>query len=71
MKLTTSQTYELVTGRTPFEADFDDKDLVSQFQKVLGGVPEQWISEALDTGVFKEKPDGSFCLHLIERSLTD
>ena len=67
------QTYELVTGRPPFEADFDDQDLVSQFQVVLGGVPEQWISDAINTGVFKGKPDGSLLATHLSRieSLTD
>ncbi|KAK3942337.1 kinase-like domain-containing protein [Diplogelasinospora grovesii] len=54
-----STTYELVTGRTPFEADFDDRELIPQFQKVLGGVPEQWIRDALGNGVLAEKPDES------------
>ncbi|KAL7789766.1 kinase-like domain-containing protein [Trichoderma afarasin] len=49
-------TYELVTGRTPFEAC---RKLVPQFQKVLGGVPDQWIQDAAKTGVLTEEPDGS------------
>ncbi|KAL6827999.1 kinase-like domain-containing protein [Trichoderma camerunense] len=52
-------TYELVTGRTPFEAGMDDHELIPQFQKVLGGVPEQWIQDALKAGVLKEEPDAS------------
>ncbi|KAK0739484.1 kinase-like domain-containing protein [Apiosordaria backusii] len=54
-----STTYELVTGRTPFEADFDDKDLIPQFQKVIGGIPEQWIHDALASGVLKNPPSNS------------
>ncbi|KAL6806353.1 kinase-like domain-containing protein [Trichoderma sp. SZMC 28013] len=50
-------TYELVTGRTPFEAGMDDRELIPQFQKVLGGVPVQWIQDALRTGVLTEEPD--------------
>ncbi|KAJ4861386.1 protein kinase domain-containing protein [Trichoderma breve] len=50
-------TYELVTGRTPFEAWMDDRELAPQFQKVLGGVPDQWIQDALKAGVFTEEPD--------------
>ncbi|PQE30497.1 CMGC SRPK kinase protein [Rutstroemia sp. NJR-2017a WRK4] len=53
-----STTFELVTGRSPFEADFDDRALIPQFQKVLGGVPENWVHDALSSGVLKEKPDG-------------
>ncbi|KAL6803562.1 kinase-like domain-containing protein [Trichoderma sp. SZMC 28012] len=52
-------TYELVTGRTPFEAGMHDRELVPQFQKVLGGVPDQWIQDAVKTGVLTEEPDGS------------
>ncbi|KAL6904758.1 kinase-like domain-containing protein [Trichoderma evansii] len=44
-------TYELVTGRTPLEAFMNDHELIPQMQKVLGGVPEQWIQEGLETGV--------------------
>ncbi|QYS95402.1 Protein kinase domain-containing protein [Trichoderma simmonsii] len=50
-------TYELVIGRTPFEAWMDDRELVPQFQKVLGGVPDQWIQDALKTGVLTDEPD--------------
>ncbi|KKP02031.1 CMGC/SRPK protein kinase [Trichoderma harzianum] len=50
-------TYELVTGRTPFEAWMDNRELVPQFQKVLGGVPDQWIQDALRTGVLTGEPD--------------
>ncbi|OPB41810.1 Protein kinase [Trichoderma guizhouense] len=50
-------TYELVIGRTPFEAGMDDRELVPQFQKVLGGVPDQWIQDALKAGVLTEEPD--------------
>ncbi|KAM6481756.1 kinase-like domain-containing protein [Trichoderma sp. SZMC 28011] len=50
-------TYEIVIGRTPFEAWMDDRELVPQFQKMLGGVPDQWIQDALKTGIFTEEPD--------------
>lgn len=53
----TSKTYELVAGRTPFEAWMDNRELIPQFQKVLGGVPDQWIQDALKTGVLTEEPD--------------
>ncbi|PTB40681.1 hypothetical protein M441DRAFT_193625 [Trichoderma asperellum CBS 433.97] len=52
-------TYELVTGRTPLEAFMNDRELIPQMQKVLGGVPEQWIQEGLETGVLTKKPDES------------
>ncbi|KAL7907398.1 kinase-like domain-containing protein [Trichoderma velutinum] len=52
-------TYELVTGRTPFEAGMDDRELIPQFQKVLGGVPEQWIQDALKNGILSEEPNSS------------
>lgn len=47
-------------GRSPLEAFMDDCELIPQLQKVLGGLPEQWIQEGLETGVLKEKPDGKF-----------
>lgn len=47
-------------GRTPLEAFMDDRELIPQFQKVLGGLPEQWIQEGLETGVLEEEPDGKF-----------
>ncbi|PNP51060.1 hypothetical protein THARTR1_08288 [Trichoderma harzianum] len=50
-------TYELVIGRAPFEAWMDDRELIPQFQKVLGDVPEQWIQDALRNGVLTEQPD--------------
>ncbi|GFP56737.1 dual specificity protein kinase CLK2 [Trichoderma asperellum] len=52
-------TYELVTGRTPLEAFMNDRELIPQMQKVLGGVPEQWIQEGLETGILTKKPDES------------
>ncbi|KAM0455292.1 hypothetical protein ACHAO4_004170 [Trichoderma viride] len=52
-------TYELVIGRSPLEAFMDDRELIPQLQKVLGGLPEQWIQEGLETGVLKTKPDAS------------
>ncbi len=55
--ITLQKTYELVTGRTPFEAGFDDRALIPQFQKVIGSLPERWIHEALSSGVLKEPPD--------------
>jgi hypothetical protein len=45
--LSSVKTYELVTSCTPFEAWMDDKQLILQFQVVIGGVPEKWIQEAL------------------------
>lgn len=48
------KTYELVTGRTPFEAYFGEKELVPQFQKVVGGVPEKWVQDALSNGILKD-----------------
>ncbi|CAI6230404.1 unnamed protein product [Periconia digitata] len=54
-----STTYELVTGRTPFEADFDEFVLIPQFQKVLGGVPDEWIRNAIKDGLLKDRPNDS------------
>ncbi|KAF2110989.1 kinase-like domain-containing protein [Lophiotrema nucula] len=51
-----STTYELVIGRTPFEADFDDRELIPQFQKVVGGVPVEWVLDAINDGVLRERP---------------
>ena len=45
------KTYQLVVGRTAFEAFSNDKGLIPQFQKVIGGVPEQWVDDALKKGV--------------------
>lgn len=42
----------------PFEAYFDDKGLIPQFQKVIGGVPEKWVQDAFSNGVLKESIDG-------------
>ena len=56
------KTYELVTGRTPFEAFFDDKDLIPQFQKVIGGIPDKWVQYALTSGILKERIDGQISL---------
>ncbi|KAL8914574.1 MAG: hypothetical protein Q9172_007050 [Xanthocarpia lactea] len=55
------KTYELVIGRTPFEAYFGqyDKVLVPQFQKVIGGVPDKWVEDALTSGILNEKIDDS------------
>ncbi|KAK1255069.1 hypothetical protein MKX08_009064 [Trichoderma sp. CBMAI-0020] len=58
-------TYELVIGRTPLEAFMDDRELIPQFQKVLSGLPEQWIREGLETGVLEEKPDASRAAHFL------
>ncbi|KAM0516401.1 hypothetical protein ACHAPE_005550 [Trichoderma viride] len=37
----------------------DDRELIPQLQKVLGGLPEQWIQEGLETGLLEEEPDAS------------
>ncbi|KAL9624169.1 MAG: hypothetical protein Q9160_001691 [Pyrenula sp. 1 TL-2023] len=52
-----STTYELVTGRSPFEAVFDDKFLIPQFQKIIGGVPDRWVEVALKRGILKDRPE--------------
>lgn len=57
-QLIKSKTYKLVTGRTPFEAFMDDRELIPQFKKVIGGVPEQWIREGLEIGMLAKEPDG-------------
>ncbi len=49
--LTSSQMYELVVGHTLFEAGFDNLELIPQYEKVLGGVPAEWVREALADGV--------------------
>jgi serine/threonine-protein kinase SRPK3 len=36
----------------------NDRELIPQFQKVLGGIPEQWIQDGLESGLLTEKPDG-------------
>ena len=58
--LTSTQVYHLVTGRTPFEAGFDSKELIPQYGQVLGGVPTEWVREALANGVLDEEPDSLF-----------
>ena len=40
------KTYELVIGRAPFDAGFSDKELLPQFKKMIGGVPDKWIQDA-------------------------
>jgi len=35
--------YELITGRILFEAIFSDHELIPQFKKVIGDIPEDWI----------------------------
>ncbi|KAL7952505.1 kinase-like domain-containing protein [Trichoderma compactum] len=59
-------TEALVTGHSPFEAGMDDRELIPQFQKVLGGVPGQRIQDALRTGVLTEEPDTNNILLLEE-----
>ncbi|KAL2201500.1 kinase-like domain-containing protein [Corynascus similis CBS 632.67] len=49
--------YELAIGRTPFEAGFDNRELIPQYGQVLGGVPTGWVREALANGVLDEEPD--------------
>lgn len=51
------KTFELVTGRTPFEAGFNDRGLIPQFQSVLGAIPDGWNSDAVRDGLLKEVPD--------------
>jgi hypothetical protein len=53
------QTFELVAGRTLLEAGFKNQDLIPQFEKVLGGLPQQWIQDAIEAGVLQERPDGA------------
>jgi hypothetical protein len=56
--LTLPQIYELAIGRTLFEAAFDNRQLIPQYGQVLGGVPKEWVDEALANGVLDEEPDG-------------
>ncbi|KAH6845666.1 kinase-like domain-containing protein [Chaetomium sp. MPI-CAGE-AT-0009] len=49
--------YELAIGRTPFEAGFDNRELVPQYGQVLGRVPVEWVREALANGLLDEEPD--------------
>ena len=60
--LTSTQVHQLVTGRVPFEAGFDSQELFPQYRNVLGGVPAEWVHEALANGVFEfdEEPEGLF-----------
>ena len=37
---------------------FEEKDLIPQFQKVIGGVPEKWVQDALSNGVLNDGIDG-------------
>jgi len=46
------RTYELITGPL-FEATFPDHQLIPQFKKVIGNMPEDWISNALRDNVFQ------------------
>ncbi len=59
MCLRYKQTFELVTGRTPFEGWCDARGMIPQFKKVLGNLPEAWIQDALESKVLEEVPDGS------------
>ncbi|MCJ1424393.1 hypothetical protein MMC29_002281 [Sticta canariensis] len=52
-------TYELVAGCTPFDTAHNDKNLIPQFQKVIGGVPEKMVQDAFSNGVLKERVDYS------------
>lgn len=51
---------ELITGRPPLEATKEDSELIPQFKEVLGGIPEQWMQEGLESGVLTAKPEGKF-----------
>lgn len=48
-------TYELVTGRTPFEAWDHDGELPNQFRRVIDEVPEHWILDAQKDNIFKDR----------------
>ncbi len=60
--LTSRQVHQLVTGRTPFEAGFDSHELIPQYENILGGMPTEWIQEALANGVLDVVPNGLFLL---------
>jgi len=49
--------YELITGRTLFEAMFSDHMLIPQFKKVIGDIPKDWIPNALRDNVLNEPPN--------------
>jgi hypothetical protein len=55
-----SKTYELVTGRSLFEAGVDATVLIPQFQTAIGGVPEQWVTEAVSKGLLGEGFNGMY-----------
>lgn len=67
--VTRLKTYELVTGRSPFEAGMNDTALIPQFETVVGGVPDQWVSEAVSKGILLEDFNGMYVGTL--RALSD
>ncbi|TFK65632.1 kinase-like protein [Pluteus cervinus] len=52
-------TFELVTGRTLFEAGFENRELIPQFKKVIGNLPQGWVADAIANNVLAEEPSGA------------
>lgn len=52
------ETYELLIGRPPFEADLNNNELIPKFQTVIGNVPEAWICQARSKGIIDEDFNG-------------
>lgn len=49
----------MVIGRVPFEAWFNnDKDLIPHSARMVGGIPDKWVADALSSGILKKKIDG-------------
>ncbi len=63
------KTYQLVTTRRPFEVICHEKELIPQFQVVLGAIPEKWVQDAFSSG--KGIPGTSGKIQLIDRILTN
>ncbi|KAF8542412.1 kinase-like domain-containing protein [Trichophaea hybrida] len=48
--------YDLVIGRTLFEVSFENRELVPEFNAIIGNMPPHWVPDALKTGVLVEHP---------------
>jgi hypothetical protein len=47
-----------VIGRTLFEVGFENRELVPEFNAIIGNMPPHWIPDALKTGILVEQPKG-------------
>ncbi|KAF3022998.1 hypothetical protein E8E14_010776 [Neopestalotiopsis sp. 37M] len=61
--------FEVAVGSTPFDAGVVNIELIPQYRQILGAVPEEWIREAIATGILPGDLDSDDDFLPLEREI--